>query len=73
MRALGGLAVVCVTRRDTLMQVLDGVVTVHVGRGPDRTVFKADWRADKEIDAFIYELNHGKFKEESMSNVALAA
>lgn len=64
MKQLGNLALVCAKRRDTLMQVLDGIVTVHVGRGPDRETLSMDWRDDEKIFSVILELNHGRFKDE---------
>jgi hypothetical protein len=63
MKELGNLAIVCVKRRDTLLQLLDGMATVYIGRGPERTVISTKWYDDDKITKLIYELNHGKFKE----------
>ena len=73
MKQLGNLAIVCARRRDTLLQVLDGTVTVHVGHGPARAVLSADWQDDAKISEFIHELNHGRFREEIMEKGADAA
>ena len=73
MKQLGNLALVCARRSDTLLQILDGTATVHVGRGPDRTVMSADWHDDGKIMEFIFELNHGRFREEKMKKGDAAA
>lgn len=73
MKQLGNLALVCAKRRDTLMQVLDGSVTVHVGRGPDKAAFSMDWHDDAKIFELILELNHGRFREEVASKGENAA
>ena len=73
MKQLGNLAIVCAKRRDTLLQILDGTATVHIGRGPDRTMFSADWHDDGKIMEFILELNHGRFREETMKGGEIAA
>lgn len=64
MKQLGNLALVCAKRRDTLMQVLDGSVTIHVGHEPDKSSFTMDWHDDARIFELILELNHGRFREE---------
>ena len=63
MKELGNLAVVCANRKNTLLQILNGNVTVHVGCGPDKKTFTADWHDNNKIHEFIMELNHGQFKE----------
>jgi len=73
MKQLGNLAIVCALRRDTLLQVLDGTVTVHVVRGPDRTVLCADWHDDEKITQYILELNHGRFREDNTEKGVVAA
>lgn len=73
MKQLGNLAIVCAQRRDTLLQVLDGIATVHVGRGPERTALSADWHDDARIMEIILELNHGRFRDENISKGEIAA
>ena len=65
MKQLGNLAVICAKRRDTLLQVINGGVSVHVGYGPGRETLSADWRDDEKIRKIIMELNHGRFMEEN--------
>ena len=61
MRQLGNLAIVCAGRSDVLLQIFQGQVAVHVGRGPQRTVLHGAWDDDEEIRRMIHELNFGKF------------
>ena len=61
MRQLGNVAIVCAGRSDVLLQIFQGQVTVHVGRGPQRTVLHGAWDDDEEIRRMIHELNFGKF------------
>jgi hypothetical protein len=61
MKQLGNLALVCARRNDVLFQILKGEVTVHIGDGPSRRTFRADWRDDDRIDAIVYEMNHGAY------------
>jgi hypothetical protein len=63
MKQLGNLAIICACRWDTLLQVLDGTVTVHAGRGSERAVMTADWADDERISEIIRELNFGRFAE----------
>ena len=63
MKQLGNLAIVCAQRKDTLLQMLNGNVCVHLGSGHDRTVLSAEWDDDAKITAMIHELNFGKYKE----------
>ena len=64
MKQLGNLAIVCAQRKDTLLQMLNGTVCVHLGRGTDRSTLSAEWDDDTKITAIIHELNFGKYKEE---------
>ena len=64
MKQLGNLAVVCAKKKNTLLQILDGIVTVHVGCGIDKTVMSAPWGDDAKIDEIVRELNFGKYKEQ---------
>jgi len=63
MKQLGNLAIVCAQRSDTLLQVLNGKISVHVGHGPDKETLSADWRDDEKVMEFIMELNHGRLQE----------
>lgn len=63
MKQLGNLAIICAMRKDTLLQMLNGNVTIHLGVGSDRTVLSAEWDNDEKISAIIHELNFGKYKE----------
>lgn len=63
MKQLGNLAIVCATRKDTLLQMLNGNVAIHLGEGPNRAVLSAEWDDDEKITAIIHELNFGNYKE----------
>lgn len=63
MKQLGNLAIVCAKRKDTLLQMLNGNVAIHLGDGPNRAVLSAEWNDDETITAIIHELNFGKYKE----------
>lgn len=67
MKQLGNLAIVCAQRRDTLLQVLNGIATVHVVRDHDRTTLSAACSDDVRIMEIILELNHGRFRDENIS------
>ena len=73
MKELGNLAVVCAKRRDTLLQVINGGISVHVGYGPGRETLSADWDDDEKIGKIIMELNHGRLKEENTGKGLKAA
>ena len=73
MKQLGNLAIACAKRRDTLLQILDGMATVHIGRGPDRAAITMDWRDDEKIHALVLELNHGRFRAENIKKGNAAA
>ena len=60
MKQLGNLAVVCAVRKDVLMQIHNGIVSVHYGAGPTRETATAKWDDDKAISSIVYELNFGK-------------
>ena len=69
MKQLGNLAIVCAQRQDVLLQVLNGKVTVHAGKGSNKDVFYALWDDDRKINEMVYELNFGRFapsKEERL-------
>ena len=64
MKQLGNLAVVCAKKKDVLLQIHNGVVSVHYGAGPTRETATARWDDDKSISAIVYELNFGKGAEQ---------
>ncbi|ADL03725.1 hypothetical protein [Lacrimispora saccharolytica] len=66
MKQLGNLAVVCARRPDVLLQILGGVVCLHVGIGPQRESITLDWVDDEKITSLVRELNFGcyQIKEE---------
>ena len=61
MKQLGNLAHVCAGRKNTLLQVYEGSVAVHVGAGPDKAVMTAKCFDDETVSKIIYELNFGRF------------
>ena len=63
MKQLGNLAVVCAKKKDVLLQIHNGVVSVHYGAGPTRESATAKWDDDEAISAIVYELNFGKGAE----------
>ncbi|RKI66764.1 hypothetical protein D7V91_11725 [bacterium 1xD42-67] len=64
MKQLGNLALVCAKRPSLLLQIHNGMASVYVGAGPDRTVLSTRWDNDVEIERIIYELNFGKYTEQ---------
>lgn len=67
MKQLGNLAVVCAERKDVLMQIHNGIVSVHYGAGPTRETATVRWDDDKAISEIVYELNFGKKGKERAS------
>ena len=63
MKELGNLAIVCARRPDVLMQIYDGIVSVHADFGSTRSVLYTTWDNDAEIRHAIHELNFGKYAE----------
>ena len=63
MKQLGNLAHVCAGKKNVLLQVLDGFLTVHVGEGPDKKVLAAKCADDETVNKIIYELNFGEYSE----------
>lgn len=61
MKELGNLAIICARRSDVLLQVQDGIVTVHVGAGHERAALHSAWDNDMEIRRVIHELNFDKY------------
>lgn len=73
MKQLGNLAIVCACRKDVLLQVIDGGVTVHAGRGPDKTVFCCRWDDDEKISGIVHELNFGRYAKERVETQCKAS
>jgi hypothetical protein len=59
MKQLGNLAVVCATKKDVLLQIHNGVVSVHYGAGPTRETSTVKWDDDVAIRKIVKELNFG--------------
>lgn len=49
MKQLGNLAIVCAQRPEVLMQIHGGIVTVHVGCGPERASLHTAWDDDAGV------------------------
>lgn len=64
MKQLGNLAVVCAKKKEVLLQIHNGVVSVHYGAGPTRETATARWDDDVAISTIVYELNFGKGAEQ---------
>ena len=62
MEQLCKLVIVAVKRSDVALTLYQGIATVYVGVGPDRTMISADWHDDERIRKIILELTHSKFK-----------
>lgn len=60
MKQLGNLAIVCARNPEVLMQLSNGIVSVHFGTGPDRKTVSAKWEDDAAISGIIRELNFGR-------------
>ena len=63
MKQLGNLAIVCAQRPEVLMQIHGGIVTVHVGCGPERASLHTAWDDDAGVSCIVHELNFGKYRE----------
>ncbi len=59
MKQLGNLAVVCATKKDVLLQIHNGVVSVHYGEGPTRETATVRWDDDEAIRVIVHDLNFG--------------
>ena len=64
MKQLGNLAVVCAAKGDVLLQIHNGVVSVHYGEGPTRETATAKWDDDEAIRAIVRNLNFGNGAEQ---------
>lgn len=63
MKQLGNLAIACATKKNVLLQIHNGIVSVHYGDGPTRETATAKWDDDEAILAIVRELNFGKGAE----------
>ena len=63
MKQLGNLAIVCATKTDVLLQIHNGIVSVHYGAGPTRETATAKWDDDVAKRKIVKELNFGKNAE----------
>ena len=63
MKQLGNLAIVCATKKDVLLQIHNGLVSVHYGAGPTRETATVKWDDDTAIRKIVKELNFGKETE----------
>lgn len=61
MKQLGNLAIVCAKRPDVLMQLYNGMVSVHLGIGPSRKSLTAKWDDDADVSNIIQQLNFGGY------------
>lgn len=64
MKQIGNLALVCAGKKDVLLQIHNGVVSVHYGEGPTRNTATAKWDDDEAIRAIVHELNFGNGAEQ---------
>ena len=64
MKQIGNLAVVCAAKKNVLLQIHNGIVSVHYGEGPTRETATAKWDDDEAIRDIVYELNFGKNAEQ---------
>jgi len=63
MLEIGNLAIVCAQKKDVSFQIYEGTVTVHLGRGSNHKSLTTHWTDNEKIKEFVYELNHGRFKD----------
>ncbi len=74
MKQLAKLTEVCAKRSDILMQVYEGMVSVYVEAGPERTYMLASWNDDKKLGKIIFELEKGRYaktnKNKLLTNAA---
>lgn len=65
MKQLGNLAIICANRADVALVVQYGKFTVYMDRAPETPVMCADWDDDGTIGNMVFDLNYGKYKEET--------
>lgn len=61
MKQLGNLAIVCAGKRNLVMQIFNGKVSVHAGSEAGGFHRIMAWDDDEEILDVIHELNFGKY------------
>ena len=64
MKEIGNLAIVCAQRPELSMQIHKGIVTVHVGSGPERACMCAAWDDDTSVSDIVHELNFGAYRKQ---------
>ena len=70
MKQLGNLVVVCAAKKDVLLQIHNGVVSVHYGTGPTRETATVKWDDDTAISQIVKKLNFGKYVEQGKEREA---
>ncbi len=59
MKQLGNLAIICAQRKDVIMNLENGVVSVSAGNRPDVHSLSVEWDDDVGIANIIRALNFG--------------
>lgn len=59
MKQLGNLAIICAQRKDVIMNLENGVVSVSAGNHPDVHSLSVEWDDDVGIANIIRALNLG--------------
>ena len=72
MKQLGNLAITVAKKKGVLLQILNGMVTVHTGYGPERSAICVEWQDDEAIGRIIQELNFGRCVENKNDTEAAA-
>lgn len=63
MKQLGNLALICARRKNVVLSISNGEVTLHIGTGVDQAILLSAWDNDVKISDMIRELNFGKYAE----------
>ena len=63
MKQLGNLAIVCAQRKDVIMNLENGVVSVSAGNKADVHSLSANWDDDLGITTIIHALNFGDLSD----------
>ena len=66
MKQLGNLAIICAQRSDLCLSIYDGSATVHIGCGAMKEQITINWSDNEAFNKLIYELNHGKYRQEGV-------
>lgn len=59
MKQLGNLAIVVANHPEAMMQIYDGNISVHIGKGTERKTLSCGVWDDSYINAMIAYLNFG--------------